>query len=470
MAPVKAVDENAAFLHNKTMILPAIKRKIASFRTRCGDLWWYALLVFAACRLADLVNAFVAIFLVQKYVPEKELGAVLPLEQVGLFLGVPLSILLLPFSKYLNRYATQGEWGKVKKLLRDVFVLSGAVFLIMLGVAHFLLPLVFERMRVENGRLSLLIVTSGILTALLPIFTSALQALKRFSVISANNVVSAPLRLITMLIAGPFRGLSGYFVGKIVPALYCIGATCYSLRRLFSKDIAFESYLRKDFGKILRFSIPVAFMICLGTFQIGVETFVIRHRLPDASSAEFYIISRFAEWAASIGAALILVIFPLVAERHEQGRSGLRLAQQAMIGTTFFGGCIALVLWLLGDLFFSWIPSLNVYVGSSAKMGFLAIVYTLRAGIGVFTNYELASGRFRFLVPWGVVIIIETLLLYCLNGYTFFYGILPDTWVDAMGSVNAGRLSFVLGMMFAASFFQAACCLLILRKQRTALN
>ena len=35
---------------------------------RLGDFWWYSLMLFCACRAADLLNAFVGLWLVPKYV------------------------------------------------------------------------------------------------------------------------------------------------------------------------------------------------------------------------------------------------------------------------------------------------------------------------------------------------------------------------------------------------------------------
>ena len=120
-----------------------------TIKNRIGDLWWYTLILFVTMRIGDVLQAVVALWLVPIYVPTEELGAVLPLISIGWVLGLPLTILLIPFMKFLSKYMAQGEYGKVKKLLRDTFILTCIVFVVMSGVAHFLMPLVFERMRVE---------------------------------------------------------------------------------------------------------------------------------------------------------------------------------------------------------------------------------------------------------------------------------------------------------------------------------
>jgi hypothetical protein len=120
-----------------------------------GPLWWYTAILFFVQRLGDLVNAFVGLYLVPHYVSQSELGAVLPLTQVGGMLALPLTILMMTFSKYANTYATRGEYGKVKSLLRDIFILALFLFVATLLYARFFMPLVFERMRVSDGRLGM---------------------------------------------------------------------------------------------------------------------------------------------------------------------------------------------------------------------------------------------------------------------------------------------------------------------------
>jgi hypothetical protein len=53
-----------------------MKRLARSLHQKLGDFWWYSLMIFCACRAADLLNAFVGLWLVPKYIGPSELGAV----------------------------------------------------------------------------------------------------------------------------------------------------------------------------------------------------------------------------------------------------------------------------------------------------------------------------------------------------------------------------------------------------------
>ena len=39
---------------------------LGTLRSRFGDFWWHALLLFCAMRLGDVVNAFIALWLVPR--------------------------------------------------------------------------------------------------------------------------------------------------------------------------------------------------------------------------------------------------------------------------------------------------------------------------------------------------------------------------------------------------------------------
>ena len=88
--------------------LQDIKNKI---KGHLGELWWYTLVLFIFQQLGAVINAVIGLWLAPKYVTQQELGAVLPLSSVGGLLALPLTILVMPFLKFLSKYMAQGEDG-----------------------------------------------------------------------------------------------------------------------------------------------------------------------------------------------------------------------------------------------------------------------------------------------------------------------------------------------------------------------
>jgi O-antigen/teichoic acid export membrane protein len=409
-----------------------------------GPLWWYTIILFCVQRLGDVVNMVIGLYLVPKYVPQQELGAVLPLTKVGALLVLPLGILILPFKKFLNTYATNGEYGKIKRLLLDMFVLSALLAAGALVYARFFMPFVFERMRVVDGRLGLLIVVSGVVGALAPVFSSTLEALKRFRLIAVTGLFSAPLRLVTLLVVMPIRGLSGYFVGQIVPDLFGMGVALWRLAHLLGAKVKSVPYFKADGAAMFRYLVPIAVFSVAGMVVTVVEAFVIRHRLPDVESAAYYMISRFAEIGNYLGNTVICVLFPLVAERHERGKDSSRMLNQSL-GVILGGGTLlSLGFYLGGRYLLSAVATWSIYAAFVPQMVLLSVILCFRSAAWCYMTYEMASNRFAYIYYCSGLYLVEVVFLYGVTGYTFFKPYVPGSWMDWVSSLNPGRLNFIL--------------------------
>ncbi len=426
---------------------------------RLGDLWWYTILMFAAQRFGDAINLFVGLWIVPKFIPQSELGAVMPLTQFAAFVGVPLSVAAIPFMKFLGEYAERGEMGKVKALLRDVFVATVVMALVATLVAWAAMPFVFERMHVQVGSLGILVVAVSVLGASSNIFQNAVQGLRLFNATVWFGVLSAPLRLALMLVAMPFRPLSGYFVGQAAgPAAMILGAL-WVLKRRLTPVVRPQPYLREDGRRIFRYTWPIALSVVSTTLFLSVDQLVIRHRLSAFDSAGYYMISRFAEIASYLGGAFVMFLFPLVATRPGKDAASRQVLLHSLLGTVGGGLGVSLLLFLGGSALLGATAQWRVYQCFSFEMVLLAVCNTLTLANGCITTYEMAQGRFRFLWYLLPVCAFKMVLVYCVTGYTFFTGLLPQPWLDAVAAFNPNRLSVVLWTFLAFQLLLLPCLL-----------
>ncbi|MCL1910374.1 MAG: hypothetical protein FWG05_05505, partial [Kiritimatiellaeota bacterium] len=103
-----------------------MKFSIQNVRKRLGAVGGAALLIFMTQRLGDVLSLMSGLWLVPKHASEVELGAIKPLETVAGMIGMPIAIIVTPYVKALNTHALRGETGKVKALMRDMFVFCAA--------------------------------------------------------------------------------------------------------------------------------------------------------------------------------------------------------------------------------------------------------------------------------------------------------------------------------------------------------
>lgn len=432
---------------------------LARLHARLGDLWWYTLLLFAAQRIGDAINLFVGLWLVPKYVPQSELGAVMPLTQFVSFIGIPLAIVAIPFMKFLGEYAGRGEMGKVKALLRDVFLGTGAMAVLTLLLAWVAMPFVFERLRIQVGSLGILVVAVSILSAGANIFQNAVQGLKIFQATIWFSVLAAPLRLVLMLLTMPFRALSGYFVGQGAGPFVMVAGSLWALRGRLGASVKAQPYLREDWGRIWRYTWPIALNTVAATVFLSVDQLVIRHRLSEFDSAGYYMISRFAEIANYLGSAFAFFLFPLVASRPGKDAESRRVLRHSLLGTVSGGLLVALLLLLGGRALLGLNEQWRVYQPLAFEMFLLAVCNTVTVANSCITVYEMAQGRFRFLWYLLPVCVFKMVLVYCVTGYTFFTGLLPQPWLDAVAALNPNRLDFVLYVFLGFQLVLLPCLL-----------
>ncbi len=430
---------------------------ISTLHEKLGDLWWYTILLFIAQRMGDVINMFIGLWLVPKYVPQNELGAVLPLTQFVSLIGLPMGLVAIPFMKYLNIYASRGELGKIKSLIRDVFAGTGILAILTFAVAYFLLPLLFERMRVASGSLGILIVGISILSSISVIFQNAVQGLKLFSVTVWCNVVAAPFRLLLMCVFMPFRPLSGYFVGQgAAPGTSIIGAF-WVLRKKLGKAVKAVPYWREDGRGMIRYAIPIAVNTILAVVVTSVEQLIIRHRLSDFESAGYYMISRFADIASYMGSVFVIFLFPLVADSKAKDRDSLKLLSHSILGSTACGIVVAVLLLFFGEMLMGLVSTWKMYQSLSGHMALLALVNVSIVVGNCLVTYETAQGRFGFMRYMVPILVVKAVGLYALTGYSYFYGILPDSWVDAIARFNPNRLGVLLGLFLAVNMVSDIC-------------
>ena len=406
---------------------------------KLGDLWWYSLMIFIACRSGDVIQAFIGLWLVPKYVGQEELGAVLPLQQLSGLFAVPLAILATVFAKYVNTYATRGEYGKVKSFIHDVLRAACAVFLLCIGAAYLIIPHFYERLNVASGMLTVLILAAGFATNVASLFTSALQGLKKFRTMTVQNLIGAPIRLVTLLVAMPFRALSGYILGQATPPATCSLLAAYSLHKDL-KSTPLDTSWRKDLPEIWRYLWPVAVYTAFSVLFNALQATVFRQRLAELESAAYYVITRFTETAGYIGITFSLVLFPLASEAHEKGRQGISLTMKSLCVTMAFTVGIAVVFHCLGGWILSLTEEWSRYLPYARLLPWWALYAGLASVVGFLLTSEIACRRFVVPALYVVVNGLWTATLISLAGSSFFNGILSPETVAWMQRIHIARL------------------------------
>lgn len=422
-------------------------------------------MLFCACRFADVLNAFVGLWLVPKYVPPSELGAVMPLVQFANFLAIPIAAFANTFRNELTQLSIKQEFGKLKTLMRGVFIASAIFIFIATLIAHFVLPSFLERIRIAEGSLGLIIIATSFVSAISPIYSNALQALKKFKAQSLISIIGAPIRLLTMLATMPFRALSGYFIGQASVPVFSMAASVIALKKELS--VKAEPYWDRETVK--KFSRLFAAFITIGLidgFFLLVEATVLRQRLCDLDSAGYYMASRFSEIASFLAATMLFTIFPFTAEKAAKGENTSPLVIKSLIVNAAFCALLALPFIFFGKTILSLLPHGDQYCAYWWAIPWMIGITFLCSIMGFYLTAEFSANRFNFLKWYLPIDFAYPVLLLFVTGRGYFAGIIPASWTEFLTAHNIYSLETMLWWITGISGLKAIICIISITKNK----
>ena len=432
---------------------------LAKLHARLGDFWWYSLMLFCACRAADLLNAFVGLWLVPKYVDPSELGAVTPLGNFAGFLALPIAVFANTFRNEVSRLSIGGEFGKLKTLMKSVFIATAIFLFVAIVVARFTLPVFLERIRIVEGSLGMIIIATAFINAISPIFTNTIQALKKFKANALMNIAGAPVRLLAMLVTMPFRPLAGYFVGQGASPAFNIVASVFALR----KELSVKAETYWDCATVRKFARLLAIFLASGaaaSVATLVESTVLRQRLPDLDSAGYYMATRFSDISSFLYNTLVFTLFPFTAALAAKGRDMRPLILKSAAATIGFSALVALPFFFFGGTILAFLPHGEQYSAYWWAIPWMIGISALGALTGLYVTAELSANRFGFM-KWMIPLdLAYPALLLAVTGYGYFAGSLPESLTAFLQTHNIRSLDAMLWWMTGFYLIKTLGCIL----------
>ncbi len=401
---------------------------------KLGPLWWHSGLLFVVSRFADIISLYIGVFLVPEYIAEEKLGAVLPLTRLAVFVAIPLTTLVNTARKYLNFFHVTEQHGKVKAMLRDLFLVVMGLSVLIVFYLWRQWEFVKERLDTQDPNLVWLIGGMAVLSCWRPLVTMAAQSLKQFYRLTFSRLIAPLCRLAIILAVLRQLQLTGYLLASLLSMVVGIGVLGAGLKRYAHVGMRSESY-REHLPEIGRYWVPVAIIGLAMALQGLIEPWVIRQRLPEGVSAGYYIAYMFGNIPAYLGGAVVPFLFPLVSERHEKGERTGRIMLEVFAFVAIAGGLTAVVLGFAGSWLLNLREAWRHYSAYAPYMWQISIATTLSVIMACYNSHQLACRRFRHLFFYCPAIALEAILLYSLFGWSFFRGYLPVPVWEAVNTV-----------------------------------
>ena len=410
----------------------------------------HAVLLFIALRLGDFVNAAAGMWFVPRYVRPEDIGAILPATSFATFLSLPMFAFAMTVMKESACLAAEGERGKIRALLDGVFVAVAVIMVAVLGVSALLMPRFLELMCVSDGAVGFLVVAAAFLGCAAPVYTDALQSLKRFRSLAVVEVAGSVMRFAVMLAVMPLRALTGYFAGQVSLPLFRICGSVFALRR----DLAVPG--EPFWNRVAVRRVVVAFIAILAYQAIPMATSlweqsILRTSLPAQDSAGYYMVSRFADFLHYLTFPLMIVMFPYTANAAQKGASTCLYVIRCSVATLGVSAVMAVVYSLFGAELLPLMPNGSDYLDYVGYMPWLVLINALTTCQVFYANAEVSAGRFGFLCWFAPLhlVYVAGMYLYIAKGD----GPSMPVLILCFGAVSLLRFVLSMTAMVFASFY-----------------
>lgn len=403
-----------------------------------------ALLLLLALRAGDLVNVAAGMWFVPRYVSPEDIGAVLPVTSFATFLSLPVFAFAMTVMKESAWLAANNERGKVKSLLRGVFLTVGVLLVVVLSVSAAVTPRFLVKMRISDTAAGILVVSAAFLGCVAPVYTDALQSLKRFRSLALVEVGGAAFRFVVMLALMPLRALAGYFAGQAALPAFRIAGSVIALRRDLS--IPAEPFWDKDSSR--RIALAFAAVLAYQAFPMAaslVEQSMLRTALSSADSAGYYMASRFSDMLFYLTFPLMLVMFPYTASAAQKSASTRPYVVKCSLVTLAASALLAAVYALWGAPILSLMPNGGNYAEYAHLMPWLVLIAAMTTCQVFHTNAEVSAGRYGFL--WWLVPlhVVYPAAIYLASSHGFITSL--EGMVAFFGAASLLRFAFSLAQL-----------------------
>ena len=333
-----------------------------------------------------------------------DFGAAFAVVTLITFIGLPASAFTLMMARETSRGRASGHQAPSAALLRGArraLLLLGVVLGGVLALGSTLLSKFFD----VPAEL-LLAASVGIpFGFVLPLLLGELQGEERFADYAILSTGQAALKLLAAVAFGVVLGPFGVIAGISVATIIAYAVALRMVRRKLAIHVSLP-WLRPA-AKYLAVVVPSTLALAV---LVSSDVLLVKHYFPTRTAGEYAAVAAIGRaifWGAS---GVAIVLFPKVAFRTAQGRSGLQVVAASLV-LVALGGVAALTVlsftstWLLGAF------AGSLYVPGASYLPWYAVGMMLLGAVAVLIATHQSHGRPGFLAILLPLAALEPLLI-----------------------------------------------------------
>lgn len=398
------------------------------------DIVFYSGFIFVFTQIGAVLNFITNLLIVPNYLCDGDLGLIAPIMQYVALGALPLGVITSLVVKFVTRYEANGEWGKLKSLVRDLFVFGGMSTLVVAVIFGFSYSSFALRMGIESKWILFLMLIHLCVSSCLPVLSLLMRSMQQYFLMALGGMLVPLTLMLFAIFLLPAYGLVGYLIALIASLVATIALSLYAVYFYFAPHKEkLEPYFDDCKGVLKKYLLLFSLGSGAGWLWGFVPPFVIKHFLNDADAAGYYLIQRLAMLPFYAFSTLLMILLPILSIRHEKGQSTNRTVKYTILYTVISGIIVIIGLFLFAPWLFDVVPQWRERSGYAKFVWVLSVSVVLGAVNAILSTDLTAKWVFKptwYKLPISYLIVIS---IYCLFGWEAFRGKMPDEiwfWVN----------------------------------------
>lgn len=365
--------------------------------------------LFAGTSIANFGN-YLFHLLMGRMLGPADYGVLASLISLTYLFGIPIGALSWTTIKYVSALRGKKQFGAIAffySWLNKKLVIFGLVgFLLLLIVS----PWISSFLHLESIWSLLLIITASLVSIYLIVNTAVLQGYLRFGLISVSATIQAALKVII----GPVLVLLGLRVlGASLVILISLTAG-YLFTAFFVFRMLKNKKKRRDqinTQEIFEYMVPVFFWTLAFISLYTTDIVLARHFLPPQEAGFYAALATLGKIIFFASSPIIMVMFPMVSERHANGKKygNLLILSLGLVFLVCLGisGIYFLLPKLMVDLLYG-----SQYLAAAPHLWLFAIFLSLYSLSYLVTSFYLSIKKVKVVILPIAAALLQIVLIF----------------------------------------------------------
>lgn len=350
-------------------------------------------------------------------------GLLASLISLTYLFGIPVGTLGLVVVKYVSALRGKREFGAIAYFyswLNKRLVIFGLVGFLLLIIVS---PWLASFLHLKSTLPVLIIIFSNLIGVYSTVNTATLRGFLRFGLMSILGPIQVVLKLgITVLLVYLGWRVLGAVLAFLITSLIGYLLTAFFVMGLLKKQKEEKKII--DSQEIIRYVIPVFFSTFAFTSLYTTDIVLARHFLPTQEAGFYSALATLGKIIFFASGPIITVMFPMVSERHANGKKHISLLNLSLGLVTLICLGISGVYFLFPELMIKILYG-SQYLAASPYLGLFAIFLSLYSFSYLLVNFYLSIKKVKVIILPVAAAVAQIILI------SFFHrDIIQVVWIS----------------------------------------